>query len=93
MKENTMRIGEEVELRAAITNGHGDGYFGGNYPPYPDFNLNWVPAVLLAEYPTWYLFEIQPHRNPKGFGDSEPYRVTVDKFEVGRLIRIRRRTA
>lgn len=41
----------------------------------------WMPAIVLAEYPKWLLVEIQPHYNTSGFaqGKSHPYRIGVSK--------------
>lgn len=45
-----------------------------------------VPVRILEEYPTYYVLEVLPHAS--GVGVSMPYRITIDKWEIGRMARI-----
>lgn len=41
-----------------------------------------VPVRVEAEYPTFILATVLPHRSTKGFGISRPYRVTFHKHDI-----------
>ena len=41
-----------------------------------------VPVLITAEYPSFLLGTVLPHRNPRGFGTSRPYPITIDKHEI-----------
>lgn len=51
--------------------------------PYP-FAVEDIPvaAKVISEYDNYWLIEIQPHKNPNGWGTSRPYLVTLDKFDI-----------
>ena len=55
--------------------------------PYP-WNGHEVPVQITAEYPSYLLGTVMPHRNQKGLSASRPYPVTIDKFDIhsGKLI-------
>lgn len=42
----------------------------------------YLPIVVKAEYPTWYLCEVLPHMNPRGWKTSAPYPVTISKWNL-----------
>ena len=59
----------------------------GNTAPYPDFNEIDVPVQILGDYGMWWLVDVLKHRAAHSmFGDSEPYKVTIDKLDVLRGI-------
>ncbi len=37
---------------------------------------------ILAEYPLYLIAVILPHRHPRGFGISHPYRVCISKHDL-----------
>lgn len=41
-----------------------------------------VSVRVEAEYPTFILVTVLPHRSPKGFGMSKPYRITFHKHDI-----------
>ena len=41
-----------------------------------------VPVRVEAEYPTFILATVLPHRSTKGFGISRPYKVTFHKHDI-----------
>lgn len=42
----------------------------------------YLPIVVKAEYPTWYLCEVLPHMNPRGWKTSTPYPMTISKWNL-----------
>lgn len=45
-----------------------------------------VPVRILEEWPTYLVLEVLPHTS--GVGVSMPYRITIDKWEIGRTAKI-----
>ncbi len=45
-----------------------------------------VPVRVLVDHPLFYVLEVLPHAN--GAGVSKPYKITVDKREIGRNVSI-----
>ena len=41
-----------------------------------------VPVRIEAEYPKWFLGTVLPHFNPRGYGPSRPYRITITKNDI-----------
>lgn len=51
----------------------------------------YMPIVVTHEYPNFFVCEVLPNRHPHGFGMSQPYRMTIDKFDLDHgLMRVRR---
>ena len=46
------------------------------------FDGIYLPVKIIAEYPKWWLVEVQPHKNPRGQSTSSPYRMTMRKWDV-----------
>ena len=43
----------------------------------------WVPAIVLAEYPKFFIVEILEHINPnENFGFSHPYKLGINKSKL-----------
>ena len=60
-------------LRAKFKN-NPDNYIFGNV---------FLPLKITAEYPNWFLCEVQPHVNPvNSWGISKPYPMTIHKFSL-----------
>lgn len=53
----------------------------GNSDVYPWDGME-VPVRIDREYPTYLLGTVLSHRNPKGFGPSHEYPITIDKFDI-----------
>ena len=77
---SNIRVGGEYMARI-----HGQHKFScsGNTAPYPDWGEIAVPVRILGDYGMWWLVDVLKHRaaHPM-FGDSEPYKVTIDKLDV-----------
>ena len=41
-----------------------------------------VPVKIVSEYPCFLLGLVLPHRNPKGWGMSAPYQITIHKHDI-----------
>ncbi|MBQ3406617.1 MAG: hypothetical protein IJH11_05210 [Lachnospiraceae bacterium] len=41
-----------------------------------------VPVLITAEYPEFLCGTVLPHRNPRGFGPSKEYPITISKHDV-----------
>ena len=41
-----------------------------------------VEVTIVAEYPSFLIGVVTPHRHPGGFGTSRPYRVTINKHDI-----------
>lgn len=46
-----------------------------------------VPVRILVDHPRYLVLEVLPHSN--GARTSKPYRITVDKWELGRNVDLR----
>lgn len=42
----------------------------------------YLPLMIVAEYPEWWLCEVLSHKNPYGWGMSQPYKVTIRKHDI-----------
>lgn len=42
----------------------------------------WMPIIILKNYPTWILVEVQPHMNPHGQGMSKPYKIGINRMAL-----------
>lgn len=67
--------GDVFDLRSQIEYVHNKLY------PFSSEGVS-VPVRVLEEYPRWYLCLVLPHKNPRGFGESIPYRITVPKYDI-----------
>lgn len=41
-----------------------------------------IPCRIIDERQNFFVCEVLPHKNPKGWGISEPYRMTINKFSL-----------
>lgn len=53
-----------------------------NSPNEPVWSNVWIPVSIVKEYPKFYVAEVQPHKNPKGFTMSRPYTITLRKWDI-----------
>ena len=60
-------------IKAKLKAGHSD-----RYP----WNGMEVPVKITGEYPTFLVGTVLPHRNPKGWGMSTPYGITIHKHDI-----------
>ena len=60
-------------IKARLKSGNNDRY---------NWNGTEVPIKILGEYPTFLAGMVLPHKNPKGWGMSTPYRITIHKHDI-----------
>lgn len=41
-----------------------------------------VPVNLIGVYPYFLVGTVLPHRNPKGYGESHPYNITISRQDL-----------
>ena len=41
-----------------------------------------IPVLIEEEYPRFFVGTVLPHKNAHGSGESHPYRITLNKFDV-----------
>lgn len=41
-----------------------------------------VPIRIIKKFPHFYLAEVLPHKNKKGFSKSKPYNITFTKQDI-----------
>ena len=60
------------------------GYSAGNNAPYANWHGQAMPVKVIAEYPNYFVVEVQPHLNTNrcAFGESNKYTVTLDKWDL-----------
>lgn len=52
-------------------------------PPYPWNPKQHIPIRIINDYGRWVLCEVLPHKaEPFNFGESKPYRITIDKIDI-----------
>lgn len=65
------------------------GLSSGNTAPYPMWYGEAIPVKVIAEYPNFYVVEVQEHTNSHTIFPNNPftpYKVTIDKFDLERNV-------
>lgn len=75
-------IGEQIEVKLMEK----------SLDSYPGWYGHYIPVEIIGDYPNFYLCNVLPHINPinKGFKVySKPYKITINKWDIGRKWKIR----
>lgn len=75
-----MDVGKKYIVKSR--RGNDKGYATAGHPPYPGFREG-RKVEVLAEYPNFFVVMVLPRES--ALGVTEPYRVTIDKWEIGRM--------
>ena len=82
-----MQVGSDYMVKVKGSKGS---LTGGTFPPYPEWDIP-KRVRVTAEYPTFYVVTCLPHISPHGMtsGPTDPYTVTLDKFEIGKSLEVK----